>query len=226
MQTQKILDVLREVFSKAKYESGLHFKYYFELHLLYLLKGALVSVVIALSACAKQGDSSRAYSSRMSPTAGATGARSVNPAGSQAALDAASQQGIVTFHVDSISTPRATVIEGYEAIQVRGVLNFNNQTFSFQTNHDRIQDVTVSYVQQMRSGEFTLELQGICSDEQCSTYYVVVNVYRNSSPIIQLLQKQSFSAGSFQNASNYLSGNQFVTSITQVFQLLGSPYIF
>ena len=191
-----------------------------------LKKGALFAATLALSACAKQGDSTRSSSSRMSPTAGATGARSINPAGSQAALDAAASQGMVSFHVESISPPRATIIEGYEAIQVRGVLNFNNQAFSFQTYHDEIQDVTVSSVQQMRSGEFILELQGICSDIQCSSYYLVVNVYKNSTPIIQLLQKQSFYYGGLQNTSNYLSGNLFVTSITQVFQILGSPSMF
>jgi hypothetical protein len=181
---------------------------------------------LMLSGCAKKEESTRSSTSRMSPTAGATGARSVNPSGSQAALDAAAAQGVASFHIESISAPVAAIVSGYDAIQVRGVLNFNNQTFPFVTTHDRIQDVTVSFVQQMRSGDFLVELQGICSDAQCSSYYAVINVYKGQSPVVQLLQKQSFMYGTSQNTSNYFSGSQFVTSITQVFQILGAPYGF
>ncbi len=176
-----------------------------------------------LSACAKKEETTKSSTARLSPTAGTTGARSVNPTGSQSALDTAMGQGVSSFHVESISNPQAVTVSGYDAIQVRSVLNFNQQTYPLTTYHDRIQDITISQVQQMRVGEFYLEAQGVCSDAQCSTYYLILNVYKGYAAVIQLIQRQNFIYGGTQNASNYQSGSQFVTSVTQVFQVLGQP---
>lgn len=175
------------------------------------------------ASCAKKDESTKNSTSRLNPTAGSTGARSVNPTGSQAALDAATSQGVTSFHIESISQPQATLVEGYDAIQVRSVVNFNQQTYPLVTTHDRIQDITVSQVQQMRSGEFYIEAQGVCSDAQCSVYYLVLNIYKGYAAVVQLIQKQSFVYGPSRNASNYQSGSQFATSVTQVFQILGPP---
>lgn len=167
--------------------------------------------------CAKK-DNSKQQSSRLNPSAGASGARTANPGGSQSALDLAQAQGITSLHFDYVRPPQ--VISG-TYLQVSSSLVFNNASLSLETYHGYSNDPFLySTVMTTSSGGFTLEAQGVCLGNPCATYYTVISVYRGNAEVIQMIEKTNFQGGT-NTSRNYQSPGGFVGTMDQVVRILG-----
>ncbi len=183
----------------------------------------VMSALTLAAGCAKKSDDGKSASARGgSLNSGRTGATPVNAQSSQGALDYALTQGVNDFYVDMIYQPQVVTQNYAQAIGVESSVVFNGQTYPLVTYHEAYSNGSVSQMNSVVAGPFTLLAQGVCGDTNCNTYYLLITVTRQGTNIIQLAQRQNF-AGNAQNLLTYRKPQEFITSIQMLYLQLGQP---
>jgi len=136
---------------------------------------------LAISACAKKDSDFKARKN-------AAGATDVSPNASQRADQAAAAAGYVT-DILLIQTPVSTGA-GLSVTSYVSVNNSDYQITTTHTNYGTTSAAGATVTQNFSGADF--QITGICSNQYCSPYYLIINITRGGQPVKQTAEKKFF----------------------------------
>lgn len=138
----------------------------------------IVIAVMALSACAKRDSE---FKSRKN----GAGASAVGGAQTDAADAAAAAAGYDT-DILGIMQPQTTA---NGALSITSYIKVNTNNYQVVTTNTAVN--AISKTQQVFDGA-NFEISGVCGSENCSPYYLIINITRNGQQIKQTAMKKFF----------------------------------
>jgi hypothetical protein len=137
-----------------------------------------VTAAVALSACAKKDNSIAARKN-------SAGARDINPTSSQQADQYAMSQN-VNADIVSVNQPAGT----NGGLQVTSRIVVNNYQYDVTTTHSNYSSPAVIPPQNLNGATFNIT--GVCGDQYCNPYYLVINISANGRDVKQMAMMKFF----------------------------------
>jgi len=133
---------------------------------------------LALSGCAKRDNSA------LKARTNGAGAAAAGGAQTDAADAAAAAAG---YDTDILLIQQPQMVGN--ALSVSSYIKVNANNYKVVTTHNSVN--TVSKTQQVFDGA-NFEVNGVCPNENCSPYYLIINITRNNQQIKQTAMKKHF----------------------------------